>query len=115
MQEDKLNEVEVKVLPTWKVLFSDDNRNVITDTEVIDKLKITDKFGDVNIRLCVNYYKLIDVCPAANGNDNVNKGYYFICGDKYFLNATEITYRRLDYPIKLIGGDKDCSSEDRDF
>ena len=118
MQTDKLNEVEIKILPTWKVLFSDQYGNTITDTEITDKIKITSKFGDVNVKLCVteeSYYKLINVCPASNGDDNTNKWYYLTNGDKYFLNVTEINYGRLDYPVKLIGGDSDGSSEDVDY
>ena len=66
MVVDKLNEVEVSIIPKWEVLFIDQYRNVITNTEVTDSLKITTEFGDVNIRLCVtkaNYYKFI-VLPS---------------------------------------------------
>ena len=64
MVVDKLNEEEAKVLPTRKVLFRDQYRNVITDSEVTGKLKVTAKFGDANIRLCAteeNYYKLLSM------------------------------------------------------
>ena len=70
MKEDKLNEVEANVLAIWKVNSRDQYGNVITGTEVTDNLKITAKFGDINIILCVteeNYYNQINVCPAANG------------------------------------------------
>ena len=118
MVVDKYNEVEVSTLPTWKVLFRDQYGNVITDTTVTDSLKITVKFGDVNIRLCVteeNYYKLVNVCPAANGDDNMNKWYYLINGDNYFLNVTVVDYGKFDYKIKLIGGDSDGSSAEVDL
>ena len=118
MVSDKLNEVEVSVLPSWKVLFRDQYGNVITDTTVTDNLKITVKFGDVNIRLCVteeNYYKLINVCSASNGDDNINKWYYLINGENYFLNVTVVDYGKFDYKVKLIGGDSDGSSADVDL
>ena len=115
---EKVNEVEAKKEPIFHVTFYDQYKNVL-EASSVEKLNLITKFEGADIKLCVSNSgnkKVLSLCPATNGDDNINKWQYITNGDNYKLTIQqkEVIENSFTYKIKIIGG-SDGSSEAADY
>ena len=114
----KLNEVQGKVEPIFELTFFDEYGNQI-GSSIVQKLDIKPTFEGADIKLCIsnsNEKKIINLCPATNGDDNINKWQYITNGENYklILETNDQTLSNLAYRIKITGG-SEGSSDPEDF
>ena len=88
-------------------------------SSIVQKLDIKPIFSGADIKLCIsnsNEKKIITLCPATDGDDNVNKWQYITNGDKYklILEINDKTFNNIEYPLKITGG-SEGSSDPEDF
>ena len=115
----QLNEVQAKVDPVFELTFFDRYFNQLGASDV-QKLDIEPTLEGTDIKLCISNVaekKVITLCPASNGDDNVNKWQYVTNGDNYKLVLTDKNdpLNSISYPIKIVGGSNDGSSDDVDL
>ena len=113
------NEVQAKVDPVFELTYFDKYFNQLGAPEV-QKLNIQPTLEGTDIKLCINNVaekKVITLCPATNGDDNVNKWQYVTNGDNYTLVLTDKDNKAntIRYPIKIVGGANEGSSDDVDL
>ena len=115
LSTEELNEVQAKVEPTFELTFFDKYGNQI-GSSVVQSMNIQPTLEGTDINLCISNSdnkKIINLCPATNGDDNVNKWQYVTNGDNYKLNLQDKdnTTNLISYPIKITGGGEGSSKE----
>ena len=116
-----INEVDAKVEPTFELTFFDKYGNQI-GSSIVQNMNIKPTLEGTDIKLCISNSdnkKIVYLCPATEGDDNINKWQYITNGEKYKLklldedNKDENT-NKIIYPLKITGG-AEGSSEKPDF
>ena len=118
LSESKSNEVDIGTTPIFKVEFYDPYNNQL-EASTVNNIQIKSSLGGTEVKLCVSNEgktKLIKVCPTYS-DDNENKWKYLTNGDKYklIIYDTKNSNNKITYPIKLIGGAADGSSDEPDW
>ena len=85
--------------------------------QIVGKLNISTTLGGIDIKLCVSNSgekKVASLCPATNGDDNLNKWQYVTNGDNYTLKVQDkdISSNKVIYPLKITGGSEGSSEEE---
>ena len=118
LETDKVNEVQAKIEPVFELTFFDGYLNQIGGS-IVQNLEITATLEGTDIKLCVTNSgnkKLVNLCPATDGDDNVNKWQYITNGENYTLIIEDKKDNEvIEYPIKITGGATDGSSKDTDL
>ena len=112
------NEIEIGTIPIFELSFYDVYNNQL-DEYFVNKLNVDATLKDKDVKLCVSNagkIKLMTICPTANGDDNENKFKYLTNGDyQLFIQDIDNTDNIIEYPITIIGGSSDGSSDPVDF
>ena len=119
LSETESNDVDVGTTPIFEVEFYDPYNNQL-EASTVNNIKINTSLVGTEVKLCVSdegKTKFIKVCPTSNGDDNENKWKYLTNGDSYKLRIYDATNsnNEITYPIKLIGGAADGSSDEPDW
>jgi len=115
LKTDIKNEIEAKKEPTFEMTFFDKYENQMS-AQVVSKLNISTTFGGIDVKLCITnsgVKKVATLCPATNGDDNLNKWQYVTNGDQYKLNVQDkdVSSNKVTYPLKITGGSEGSSEE----
>ena len=116
--QDQLNEIQAKEEPIFELTFFDQYLNQLGSTKV-QTLNIEPTLEGTDIKLCISNSgekKVINLCPATNGDDNINKWQYITNGENYKLVLTDKDHADnvITYPLKITGG-SEGSSDDTDL
>ena len=117
LETDKLNEVQAKVDPVFELTFFDEYLNQL-GSSIVQALDIAVTLEGADIKLCVSNSgnkKVVNLCPATDGDDNVNKWQYITNGNYSLIVEDQKDKDIITYPIKITGGANDGSSEEADL